>query len=548
MATGYGLIRQADGKYVAVGRNFGTMIVARFDDNATAPGRIGFTNAFGSAAEADGVVRYTVRRTGGRTGAVSVDYETSSGEAEPGLDFESISGTLSWHDGETDEKTLTIDFIDDDEPEGPETFTLSLADPTGGAALATSEATSEILSEDGPGEFGFLYQSWNRKVVGTEGRRDYAIVERRSGSEGAVSVSYSVTSGTATEGEDFVLSGTLSWADGDSGHHWITINNLDDLLLEGTETYRITLDNPTGGATLHGSYAFQDVVIRDRSSFGFLNSTVSTPEQDGVVTVEIKPSGARDKAVSVEYSTSDGSATAGSDYTSTNGTLTWAAGEADQRTIEIPISDDALDEADETFYVTLGNPSAGVGLATNTVTVTIVDNDSSDGGSFEFVSASVAVSEQDSGLVVTIVRNDPDASAASVEYSTSDGSATAGSDYTSTNGTLTWAAGEADQRTIEIPISDDALDEADETFSISLANPTGQFDLGPNAATTVTIVDNDLESVGPGGNGGGGGGALTWLEFLGLGFVSWFSRTVAAKRLALKRWSSWRLRRVEGLT
>ncbi len=386
--VGYGLVQQADGKYVAVGNNVRkrSMLVARFDDNAATPGRVGFTNVDRSAEEAKGFVSYTVRRTGGRTGAVSVDYATSAGEAEPGVDYESLAGTLTWKDGETDEKRLTIALIDDAEIEGPETFTLSLTDPTGGAVLAASEATSQILSKDGsdvgPGTFAFFFQLWEGDVVGTEGKSGLTVpVLRMSGSQGAVSVSYSVTSGTATEGEDFVMSGTLSWADGNKSQKSITIDYLEDILVEGTETFRITLNSPTGGATL-GSYRSQDCTIKDDElSFGFLGPSASTPEQDGLLTFSIERNGSRKEAASVDYSTSDGSATDGSDFASTSGTLTWAAGDAEAKTIEIPINDDTLDEPDETFTVSLDNPTDGFGLTANSaVTVTIVDNDSTSGG------------------------------------------------------------------------------------------------------------------------------------------------------------------------
>jgi uncharacterized delta-60 repeat protein len=383
--VGYGLVRQADGKYVAVGNNFntGSMIVARFDDVAAVPGRVGFTNTFRSAQESDGSVSYTVRRTGGRSGAISVDYATAAGEAEPGADFVSLSGTLSWSDGETDEKTLTIDLIDDSDSERSESFALRLTDPTGGAVLAASEATTQITSTDGPGELLFLYQLFDSAVVGTEGDSGLTVpVLRGFGSEGVISVSYTVLGGgTATEGEDFVMSGTLSWADGDTDSKSITIDYLEDTLVEGTESFRIALDSPTGGATLHDSYRFQDFNIRDNNrGFGFSSPSVSVSEQAASVAVTVVASDPQGAAASIEYSTASGSATSDADFTSTSGTLTWVAGDPERKTIEIPISDDAQDEPAETFTVTLANPTEGFALGTAAITVTIVDNDFTGGG------------------------------------------------------------------------------------------------------------------------------------------------------------------------
>jgi uncharacterized delta-60 repeat protein len=157
--TGRDLIRQADGKYVVVGWTFAggpanSLHVARFDDSANTPGHIGFTDTYRSAEESGGSVSYTVRRTGGRSGTVSVSYATSDGDAQGGADFESHSGTLSWGDDEVDEKKLRIHLIDDSDAESPEFFRLTLTDPTGGALLAASKARAEIESEDTPSGSG----------------------------------------------------------------------------------------------------------------------------------------------------------------------------------------------------------------------------------------------------------------------------------------------------------------------------------------------------------------------------------------------------------
>ncbi len=78
-----------------------------------------------------------------------------------------------------------------------------------------------------------------------------------------------------------------------------------------------------------------------------------------------------------------------------------------------------------------------------------------------------------------------------MNYATSNGSATAGSDYTSTSGTLTFAPGDASE-TITIPITDDATDEANETISVTLSGPSPSANLASSPMTTqVTIVDDD---------------------------------------------------------
>ena len=148
-SPGFALIQQADGKLVAVGpTQVGTLSAARFDDGATFPGIIGLINTNQTVAEATATVVYTVRRTGGSDGSVSVHYATAAGQALTGSDFQDASDTLSWDDGDTSDRFITINLIDDAEVEGDENFSLTLSEPTGGAALAASQAVTNIANDD----------------------------------------------------------------------------------------------------------------------------------------------------------------------------------------------------------------------------------------------------------------------------------------------------------------------------------------------------------------------------------------------------------------
>ena len=94
------------------------------------------------------------------------------------------------------------------------------------------------------------------------------------------------------------------------------------------------------------------------------------PTLDFAVTLNREAS----STVTVAYATSDGSATAGADYTATSGTLTFAAGETEQ-TVAVAVLDDAHDDGGETFTLTLSNPTGGVSLADGTATGTIENTD-----------------------------------------------------------------------------------------------------------------------------------------------------------------------------
>ncbi|MGH2821402.1 MAG: choice-of-anchor L domain-containing protein, partial [Actinomycetota bacterium] len=101
------------------------------------PGAVSLDAAEHSAAENAGTVEFTVTRTSGTSGLVTVDYAvTPSGTATDGLDFLSIFGTLTFVDGQ-ETATISVDILDDFLLEGDETFTITLSNPTGSASLGT---------------------------------------------------------------------------------------------------------------------------------------------------------------------------------------------------------------------------------------------------------------------------------------------------------------------------------------------------------------------------------------------------------------------------
>ena len=175
---------------------------------------------------------------------------------------------------------------------------------------------------------------------------------------------------------------------------------------------------------------------------------------------------ATNEQVTVEYATSNGTATAGSDYTSASGTLTFTSGQSSAETFTVTITDDSTDESDEMFTVTLSNASnASISDSTGEVTITNDDNPSLSVGD-------VSVAENVTGgkATVSVTINRATNEQVTVEYATSNGTATAGSDYTAANGTLTFTSGQSSAETFTVTITDDSTDEDDETFTVTLSS------------------------------------------------------------------------------
>ena len=129
-------------------------------------------------------------------------------------------------------------------------------------------------------------------------------------------------------------------------------------------------------------------------------------------------------------------------------------------------------------------------------------------GRIGFVGTAVSVGENAGSAQVRIRRNDGFAGAVSIQYATSNGTATAGGDYTAAGGTLNWAPGEIDERIVTIPLINDLQSEVAETFRVTLSNLTGGAMVDGSTTLDVTVTNDDAVAPPPPGGGGGGGGAI----------------------------------------
>ena len=127
-------------------------------------------------------------------------------------------------------------------------------------------------------------------------------------------------------------------------------------------------------------------------------------------------------------------------------------------------------------------------------------------GRIGFAGQAAQVEENVGNAEVVVRRNGGTAGAVSIDYSTSDGSASSAGDYTATTGTLDWPAGDMGDRTIVIPLANDGDNEADEDFQVTLSNAGGGASIEGSASIDVEILNDDAVVNPPGGGGGGGGG------------------------------------------
>ena len=257
-----------------------------------------------------------------------------------------------------------------------------------------------------------------------------------------------------------------------------------------------------------GQYSFEATIV-DPGGLPQLSPSNSSVTEGGQLGFVLSLSAPSETDVSVNYSTANGSAVSGSDYTGVSGTAIIVAGQV-STTVTVNTLQDTIFEGDETLSLNFSGVS-GATLSSSQVTGTIVDDDSPPPPSISIADATVDEGRfytkgknrntaQQTTMSFAVTLSSAASSAVTVNFTTSDNTATlSDSDYLANSGSVTFVAGET-SRSIDVIILGDNIAESDETFTVTLSNPT-LATLG-DAVAVGTIRDDDS---GGGGNGNGRG-------------------------------------------
>ena len=423
---------------------------------------------------------------------VTVDYTTSDDTATAAADYTAASGTLTFAPGDV-EKTVSVAVLDDTTGnEGTETLTLTLSDVSGGNAyLADATATGSIADDDVTSS-GVVRDDGDNDdpPTTTKGQRVLSVtdasadeggtasfeIELDAVSETPVSVDYATSDGTATAGADYTAaSGTLAFKAGETAKT-VDVAVLDDAEAEDEETFLLTLSKPSG-ATLANATATGTIAAND------------APNPPVAVAFEEVPAGHNGGRFWVRVTMGEEIEGLGHAWVrDTLVTVTGATVERAKRTdppsnigwrLEVAPVDAGTDVVLTVAATVLPGGKAVEAGAVATVTgqsLSVADVAAAEGGT-----ASFAVT-LDRGALRTVT----------VDYATADGTAVAGSDYTAAAGTLTFAPGTS-RATVAVAVLDDTTSEFEETFSLTLSNPSGA---GLDDTTaTATINDDDAPTV-----------------------------------------------------
>ena len=459
-------------------------------------GRAVFASASGTLAEGD-TLDVTVNRVDGSDGELVVDAFAFGLDASDD-DFELVApagGTLSWTDGDTTSRTMTIRASTDTLTEANEDLFLIVEDPTfavtgGDSSNPTAESSRVVITDVPPPDpepGTAVFASATGSLA--EGTTLDVTVNRVDGSDGELVVPFIAEDGSAGDDDYRVVSpdgGQLVWADGDDEPLVITVEALSDEIVEPDETFGLLLSN-SGGEEFEESSTVTVLDATDPPPVGtavFASTGGSVAEGD-TLDIVVERAGGTGGTLLASIDVENGTA-GDTDYrlvSPADGQLSWADGDASDRTVTVEALSDEIAEPDETFELRLADDGDD---SERTGTVTIIDVPPPQPGTAVFASATGTLTE---GTTLDVTVNRVDGSEGElVVFFAADGGSAGSDDYrvvSPGDGRLTWTDGDDTPRIITVEALTDDIVEPDETFELLLSDDGEEFE----QSSAITVLD-----------------------------------------------------------
>ncbi|WP_396633667.1 Calx-beta domain-containing protein [Maribacter sp. R86514] len=508
-------------------------------DNDNIPGTTGISIVQTDVivTEGPGVTAiFDVTLSGDFAAGFDVDFSTAFDSATAS-DFNAITnGTISFDGNDNEVKQIAVTILNDDILEPQEAYTVTLNSTTNPLVPINNATANGIINDDDAPNVGEGIAVADFSVLEdvAGGTTDFVITYTGPTVQDEFTVDFTVTEGTAIEGDDYtvvVASGNVTFPAGTATTNTqeVQVTIINDNLIEPNEDLTITLTGiSTSLISIVDGFATGVILNDDNAQPGdgvaFTQLTVSELEGDSAadateIVFEVTYTGVipAGETVTVEYITNIGSADA-ADFTPVNGTLDFTDTTSSQ-TITIEVTEDTFIEADEDFSVVLSNLTTANGFVTgfvdgdtsNTATGIILNDDNAlpgDGVSFTQVDVSelegnTAADATEINFEVTYTGAIPAGETVTVEYTTNVGSADA-ADFTPINGTVDFTD-TVNSQTITVEVTEETVIEADEDFTVVLSNittdngfVTGFVDGNPTNTATGVIINDDNAQPGDG--------------------------------------------------
>jgi len=248
-----------------------------------------------------------------------------------------------------------------------------------------------------------------------------------------------------------------------------------------SEDDTVILKLSASGGDYDGQQKEVRVIIDDPGAVTINILNASAFERDEMILIPVELEGFLNDVITVRYYTEDETAVAGDDYTSSRGIVIFDPG-ASRGVIQLEIFEDNVVEEDERFIVTLEKPqNAVLGRASATGTI-------KDGASITTIAIEDAIASEDARVITfDVYLSHPSVHPVSVHYSTQDGTASSGEDYTETTGLLTFVPGTV-HASIEVTLLKHDIDWREETFYVHLES-SRSAQIEKSIATAILVQE-----------------------------------------------------------
>jgi hypothetical protein len=450
-----------------------------------------------AAAEDTGSVTLTFVRSGDLSAASTAVFSLEDGSAEAGTDYTVPAGDLEVSfDAEESEATVVVGVLDRPGYFGNRTFTVSLVSATGGFAVRSpASATVTINDVDPASTLNFAAASLDVNVLNGGGQPNSIVVTvtRAGVTAGSVSAQVSLTGGTLVSGTHFTFTSpqTVSFLSGDVSK---TVQiPLTAAAVPGTVI--LGLGAPQGSTEI-GTTSSLTVNVEanpntDAGVIAFTAATIPVTTAANSVNVTLSRTEGSVGQVTVDVTASSTTLVRGTDYAFTNPTTVTFNDAATTVTTTVPLS--ATGPGD--IVLTLSNPTNAATLGSQSTVTVAISAAPVGAGVLAFAGSEFVVNEEAGVVNIPVVRTGSTAGPVTVNFSTTDGTATSPADFTTlTNFPVTLADGVT---SVQVPVSiinDTVRNEANETFTVTLSSPGNGATLGTLTTATVIILDADTSA------------------------------------------------------
>lgn len=468
------------------------------DIPSSAAGVFSFTQSSIKANESDGTVTIEITRQEQLEGQAAIYLQSLDGSARAFNDYDPVSSLITFAAGEAS-KTVSIGLVNNTSYEASEYFSLGLTLIEGDAIADSRPLIVNIIDDDDTPAAGAIRLTLDSMYIPEGGPYQIDLntnrfsqvpdirfaLERIAGNGSPVQIMWSTQQNTAIAGEDFVADRGIINFEADDTHKSIGLSLLRNYGFQAlNKSFCVNLSIISGDALLEDDQfciTLYDMDSAPENGFIQFSGRQYTIKEGNEGLITLNRLFDNNGELNIQLYSEDLSAQAGSDYERVLKTITFSDQES-SKTIALKTLSDSFSEGNEQLLI-----NATQNGMKNTVPIIIQDDASIPTGAFRFSGFEYPVKETDESVSIVVQRVYGSIGEATLTVTTSDGSAKAPGNYTSSTFDVTFANGDT-SKIVEIPINNDGKTTGTINFNIHLLSQEDVALITPSTAQ-VAILD-----------------------------------------------------------